>query len=221
MKYLILLSLLVPVSAESLRYSINWQSGLSLGEANLGAERSHANDSQSWQFSLDLDASVPGYPLRDQYRSGASPELCAVRFEKDYQHGSRKGKELLTFDQQKNTVTRKTLDGGGESTFNVPPCAREALSYLQFVRSELAQGRVAPPQSIVFGAIYSVRLDLKGTEKIAAGAKPVDADHLVVTIKGPSSDRTIDVYFAKDAARTPLAAKVPTELGVFSVELLR
>ena len=221
MKYLILLSLLVPVSAESLRYTINWQSGLSLGEVDLGTERSHAKDAQPWQFSLSLDASVPGYPMRDQYRSSATPEMCAIQFDKDYQHGSRKGKEQLTFDQKKNTVTRKTLYGGGESTFNVPPCAREALTYLQFVRSELAQGRVVPPQSIVFGAVYDVRLEFKGAQPIGTAAKPVDADHFVVTVKGPSSDRTADIYFAKDAVRTPLLVKLPTELGVFSVELLR
>ncbi len=41
------------------------------------------------------------------------------------------------------------------------------------------------------------------------------------TVKGPATDITFDVFFAKDAARTPALVKVPLELGTFSMELVR
>ncbi len=45
-----------PWQNESLRYSINWQSGLSLGEATLGAHKSD----KGWEFEATVNAGVPG-----------------------------------------------------------------------------------------------------------------------------------------------------------------
>jgi hypothetical protein len=46
-------------------------------------------------------------------------------------------------------------------------------------------------------------------------------DHVLVSIKGPKSDATAEIFFARDAARTPLLVKVPLSLGTVSVELVR
>ena len=65
---------------ESLHYTINWPSGLSLGEATLGvqADGSGLVDPSSgvgppitWTTSMDIDASVPGFAVRDHYKSTA------------------------------------------------------------------------------------------------------------------------------------------------------
>ena len=39
------------------------------------------------------------------------------------------------------------------------------------------------------------------------------------TIKGPASSYTVDIFFAKDAARTPVLTRIPLALGTFTVEL--
>jgi hypothetical protein len=49
----------------------------------------------------------------------------------------------------------------------------------------------------------------------------LDVEHLVAALKGPASEKTFDVYFARDPGRTPVRAKIPTPLGTFTVELVR
>jgi hypothetical protein len=46
-------------------------------------------------------------------------------------------------------------------------------------------------------------------------------DHVVLSVKGPQSSFSVEVFFARDAARTPLVIKVPLKLGTLSVELVR
>ena len=111
MKSLLFFLCFIPLSAESLRYSINWASGLSLGEATLRADKGK----QRWDFEVTLDASIPGFALRDDYRSSATPDLCSLELDKTFAHGPRKGDETVTFDQQNHTATRETLNGGGKA----------------------------------------------------------------------------------------------------------
>jgi len=227
--------LLISAHAESLHYSINWPSGLSLGEATLSSQRGPASEGPDkapgkapdkgmdkaagpWQFALDIDASVPGFAIRDQYHANASGGLCSSQLDKSIQHGKHKTEEKITFDQSNNTITRET-SGGGKADTSVSSCARDALSFIQFVRSELAQGRVAPPQQVVFGSLYQVTVQYLGTQTIRIADKKVEADRTVASIKGASSDLTVEIFFSRDAARTPLMAKVPLELGTFTVEL--
>ncbi len=224
MKRLTLVLLVLPASAESLRYAINWPSGLSLGEATFVSGRTGAapdKGPQQWSFEFNLDASVPGFTVHDEYHSKATSELCTLELDKDYTHGKRKGQERLTFDQPKNTVTRETLNGGGKSELSVGACAREALTFLQFARRELAQGRLAPQQTVVFGGLYQVRFEYTGTQSISVDGKPMDTDRMVASLKGPATDMTFEVFFAKDPARTPVFAKLPLPLGAFTVELIR
>jgi len=76
MKYLLILcaTFLVSASAETLHYSIEWPSGLSLGEASLRSDRTGEGTAATpgWDFELNLDASVPGFAIRDQYHSTAN-----------------------------------------------------------------------------------------------------------------------------------------------------
>jgi Protein of unknown function (DUF3108) len=217
MKYFTFLLCVLPVSAESLRYTINWASGLSLGEATLRADKGK----EAWDFEVTMDASIPGFALRDRYHSGATLDLCSLQLEKSFTHGNRKADEKITFDQQNHTASRETQNGGGKSDLSIPSCAKDALTFMQFARSELAQGRLAPQQTVVFGAIYNVRIEFKGAQKIKVGDQAADADRIVATIKGPTTDVTVEIFFARDAARTPLLARIPLALGTFTVELIR
>jgi hypothetical protein len=217
MKSLLFFLCFIPLSAESLRYSINWASGLSLGEATLRADKGK----QRWDFEVTLDASIPGFALRDDYRSSATPDLCSLELDKTFAHGPRKGDETVTFDQQNHTATRETLNGGGKADLSISACAKDALTFMQFARNELAQGRLAPQQPVDFGALYNVRIVFTGAQKIKLGDQPVDADRILATVKGPTTELTVEIFFARDAVRTPLLARIPLSLGSFTVELIR
>lgn len=213
----VLALLVAPVLAgESLHYSVNWPSGLSLGESQL---RSTQAKDGSWEFDFTLDAAVPGYAVSDHYHSTATSGLCALSLEKSYTHGTRKANERTTFDQEKNTAVRQT-EGGGKSEFSISACARDALTYIQYVRHELSQGRIPPQQTIWFGAPYQIHLEYTGEETIKVSDTPVQADRMVASLKGPATDITFEIFFAKDAARTPVMVRVPLSLGSFTMELL-
>ena len=211
-----------PWQSENLRYSITWQSGLSLGDASLSAHKSD----KGWEFEAAVNAGVPGFAIVDRVRSTTGSDLCSNELERDFSHGAKKTREKTTFDQHNRTAERTTLqpDGGtkpGKSTFDIPSCARDALAFLYYSRMELGQGRVTPPQRVWLGSEYSVRTDYTGAQDITLGKKPVVADHIVVTVKGPKSDFNFEVFYARDPQRTPLQIRIPLALGTFTLELVR
>jgi hypothetical protein len=206
----------LPAMAESLNYTISWASGLNLGEATLRSE-SKAN---AWNFGGDLDVSVPGFAIRDKYTSSASDKFCSIQLEKTTARGSRKSEEHVTFDQETQRVTRQTK-GGGQSESNVPACARDPFTFLQFVRKELAEGRLAPQQSVVFGSTYQVRFEYTGVQHVQIGKQRMETERIQTTIKGPASEHSVEIFFARDATRTPVLARIPSPLGTFVVELTR
>ena len=86
---------------------------------------------------------------------------------------------------------------------------------------EMGQGRVAPPQTVYFGSPYSVRIDYTGPQDVTVADKRTVTDHVVVSVKGPKSDFSFEIFFARDAARTPLEIRVPVSVGTISMELVR
>jgi hypothetical protein len=208
-----------PFQDESLHYNVNWPSGLSLGEATFTAHHKGG----AWELAMTLDSGIPGFAVADKIRSSVMDDLCSLELERDMSHGSRKTREQTTFDQKKGEATRTTLFplGGGTSTFNIPSCPRDALAFLYFTRRELGQGRVAPAQQVFFGSAYSVRMDYTGAKTVAVNDKPTVTDHLVINVKGPKSSFSFEMFFARDAARTPLVIRVPLSVGTFSMELVR
>jgi hypothetical protein len=226
-KYFLLVSttLLASTSAETLHYSINWPSGLSLGEATLRSDRTAegTGSATSWDFELSLDASVPGFAIRDQYTSTANPDFCSWQLDKKTARGARMSEERVIFDPNKNTATRETVRGtqiAGTSQLSVPLCARDALTLLQFVRRELAQGRLPSQQPAILGSAYQVHLEYLGTTTIRLGSQQMDTDRFRTSIKGPASDLTLEMFFMRDAVRTPVMMKIPLSLATFTVELI-
>lgn len=117
---------------------------------------------------------------------------------------------------------RATLvPAGGKSEIDIPSCARDTLAFAYYARRELGQGRVPPADKVFFGAAYSVRMDYTGAQTITVGDKPSVTDHLVVSVKGPKSDTSFEIFYARDPARTPLAIRIPVSVGTLSVELVR
>ncbi len=206
---------------ESLHYNINWPSELSLGESQLAAHLvTSSGEPAHLDFQFTVDAAVPGFQVHDEYHALASTEFCSAEFDKKYTHGQRKADEKITFDTHNNTATRQTLKGG-KSEISTPACAKDPLTYLEFLRHELSEGRLPPPQSIIYGAVYQIRVEFSGTQALRVGDKSVDTDHLTATVKGPAADVTFDLYFARDSVRTPVLVKVPLSLATFSMELNR
>jgi hypothetical protein len=198
---------------ETLRYSINWPSGLSLGEATLTAN--------GGMLSLTLEAMVPGFPIRDQYSSRVGARYCSETFSKEFVHGARKGLERLEFDAARKVVVRET-PGGGKSEIPFPAaCPKDALAFLFFLREELKNGRLPAAQTLFFGAPYQVRLTYAGGEKVKAGEQWEDTDRVQATVKGPASETSIEILFARDQARTPVLVRVRLAMGTFSMELAR
>lgn len=209
-----------PFQNETLRYNVNWPSGLSLGEAVITANKVDAG----WEFALTLNAGIPGFPLTDKYRStAAATDLCSTQLNREISHGSKKVTEKTTFDQRKGTAKRETVvpAGGGTSDLSFHGCGRDGLAFWFFARRELGQGRVPPPETVFFGSAYSARMEYTGAQTITLAEKQTVTDHLVGHVKGPASDFSFEIFYARDAARTPLLIKVPVTVGIISLELVR
>ena len=211
-----------PQNGETLTYSVNWPSSLPLGEARLQAKRTEAPDGSGarWDLSFTLDASVPGFQIAGRYRSLATSELCSVEFEKDSTHGKRAARELTVFDQQAGSAIRQTLGDGGKSEMPIPPCAKDALALLYYVRREMSLGRLPAPQTVFFGGAYQIRFEYGGRQKLMIGNEQIEADRLTGSVKGKASDLTFEMFISQDRARRPVLIRVPLPLAAFSMELV-
>lgn len=208
-----------PFTDESLHYSMNWQSGLSLGDVAMTAQHTAAG----WNFEVTLNAGVPGFAMADKFTSVTDTGICSAELDRELSHAGRRTTEKTTFDQKAGTARRVTLfpEGGGSSTYDIASCARDALAFAYYARVELGQGRVPPAQQILFGSPYTVRMDYAGAQNITVDQKTAVADRLTVSVKGPKSDFGFEIFFARDAARTPLRMLIPASLGTFTLELVR
>ena len=202
--------------AEELRYTINLPTGVSLGEGSITATQTPGGR----MFQLSVDASFPGFAIRDQFSSHSTEALCSLRFEKDSTHGARTTKETSTFDAARGVVVRETL-GGGKSEMPAPACARDVLAFLFFLRQELAAGRVPGPATLFFGATYEARLTHMGIEEATVAGVRVQADRIAASLKGPASITNLELLFSRDQAHTPLVIRIPFALGTFAMELAR
>src|SRR3954453_664726 len=109
-----------PFQDETLRYSVKWPSGLSLGDAVFSARHTQSG----WNFETTIDAGVPGFAIKDAYRSSVTEEGCSLELERSFSHGSKKSREKTTFDQQKRRATRVTTlpENGGNTDIDIPSC---------------------------------------------------------------------------------------------------
>jgi hypothetical protein len=56
---------------------------------------------------------------------------------------------------------------------------------------------------------------------VIVGDQRTDADRIQISAKGKASDTAFEIFFALDAARTPLLIRLPLAMGTFSMELAR
>jgi hypothetical protein len=204
---------------ESLRFNVNWPSGLSLGEGELISTL----EGGAWTFSFNVEAAIPGFAVAESGASRASADFCSLELNKKSKRGKRETEEQTIFDMKELKATRTTLTpkGGGKSEMQTPACARDALTFIRYLRRELAAGRLPASQQVYYGAPYQTRVQYKGTQEVRVGSEMVEADILTATIKGPATELSVDLFFARDQARTPLLAQIPVVVGKFTVEFIR
>jgi hypothetical protein len=206
-----------PFADEDLNYAVTWPSGISLGEAHMHAKHSGTN----WNLELAIEAGVPGYTVKDTFHAETAGDLCATSFERNTMQGSKSTREKTTVDRDRSVATRTTVaKDAGKSDFPVPACVKDALTYIYYARREMGQGRVPGPQQILYSGLVTIRADYSGAATITVNDKPVQTDKLTCTIKAGTSEYPVDVFFARDAARTPLRITAPLAMGKFSMELV-
>jgi hypothetical protein len=203
-------------SGETLVYEITWPSGLSLGEVEFQAN----GVTGGWEFRARINATLPNFEVRDEYRARTDGELCSLELEKSFVHGSTLGQETVEFDQANRRAHRKTKNGG-DSEFDVPPCARDGLTFLYLLRAEIGRGRIPPPDDVNFGAQYQVSMTYAETLDLPVAGESVKSDRILIDLTGPASQRSFEVFFTQDSARTPVLIRIPFELGTFSLKLVK
>ncbi len=213
-----------PFTNETLRYSVSAPGGVRLGQVQLGSQKS----ASGWGFTMSVDGGLAGFDVKDNYFAHSNTDFCSVDLTREFRHGAKTGGEKEEIDRSHASATRTTTatKGGGKSQFSVPDCTKDALTFLYYARRELGQGRVAPAQQILFGGFYDVSLQYTGPDTLQLGEKPVITDKVVVGFKGPASELQFEVWFARDAARTPLRFQIPLvkdnpSLGNIALELVR
>ncbi len=118
-------------------------------------------------------------------------------------------------------AVRKTV-GGGQSEITVSACAHDALTALFYARREMGQGKLPQTEKILFGNAYQLQTQYMGALNITMNNAPVLADRVYCTVTVRETQKyEFEVFFARDAARTPLLIRVPFPLGAFSMELVR
>ena len=204
-----------PFQDETLHYKIRWTDGLLLGDAVFSARKAP----NGWTLETSIEAGIPGFAIKDIYRSSATAELCSTEFERKYNHRGKQTAEQTTFDAPLRRAVRRTTQppSDGKSEFTIPACPHDAVTFVYFMRREMGQGRVAPAETVYFGSRYSVSLKYIGEVKAGSAI----SDRLVGTVKGPNSSFSLEIDFARDAARTPLAIRAPLAVGMLSAELVR
>lgn len=204
-----------PFADEALTYNVLWPSGLSLGEAKLSAKHTGEN----WAFFLSIDAPIPGYSVKDFYRAVAGANLCSTQFDRETLHGAKRASEKTAIADGK--AIRQTV-GGGKSEIAVAECAHDALTFLFFARRELGQGKVPASETVILGAGYRLTLHYTGEQKITVNGAPAQADRVLCSVALKENQKyEFEVFFARDAARTPLLIRAPFAMGAFSMELVR
>ena len=94
------------------------------------------------------------------------------------------------------------------------------MAFLDYLRREVAAGRLPPTQTVYFGGPYQVRLESAGRQRLELGEEAVDVDRIAVSVKGKVSEHTFEIFLARDSSRRPVLVRVPLPPGTFSMELV-
>ena len=199
---------------ERLTYRLLWPSRVVLGEAVFQV----STRGKELNFQVTVEGRLPQYRLSHSIAAIATlDDLCSLQFHQKSEEGTRRSEDSLQFDQAAHQARR--IRGGQTTTATIPECARDPLTLVYYVRSQLASGK--PPESGAthWGRNIAVRLERAGSETLQLGGKSRPAEKFQVSYFTPTAERKFAVWFSTDAARTPLRFTVPTTLAEFTAEL--
>jgi hypothetical protein len=201
-------------SGERLVYQLLWPSGLPLGEAVLEVSSQGAD----LHFQLSVEARLPQYRFSGTFSSVAKREgLCSLQFHQKIEEGRRTSEESMEFDQTTHHVQH--IRSRGTTTDPIPECARDPLTFLYYVRTLAAAGKAADPGSMHYAKGVAIQLAPGGPGSVDVGGAPRKGEKLAVHFPTRRGQRTLEVWLASDAVRTPLHFTVPTSLAEFKAEL--
>ncbi len=140
-------------------------------------------------------------------------------------HGGKRTDDKTTFDQKAGT--RDAYDAVPE------PAAAAPISTSQPARATrwpspitrasnwARAGCRTPQQSVLRVGVFGDAWSTPGAENITFGREDRDNRPRARAVKGPKADFQFDIFFARDAARTPLSIRIPLPLGIFTLDLVR
>ena len=161
---------------EKLTYSISWSSvvdaGIAVMEVKDGpvVENKRTYSITSTTHSVGIVEAF--YPVRDSVESIVdADDLSSLSFHLQEQHGKRKRKRSMTFNQETGTVVSRLNDDPPE-TQRVPPHVQDALSALYYMRtrSDFIPGAHVVVDVNDSGKTWAVEIHILGKEKITTPA---------------------------------------------------
>ncbi len=204
-------------SGEVLEYSLDWPSGLSAGTAEFEARFLDPG----WRFEATVRASHPKAEIDDRFISQTDGQLCSRSFEKHIRHGRKRASELLRFAG--GQLDRTNLERVGEErpgTTRTAECARDALTFVYFLRLELAAGRIPPAATVYFGAGYNIRLEHAQERWLAWEGQRRLVDEVHVSVRGPKAEHQFSAFFDRSEGRLPLLFGMTLDETDFTMRLL-
>ena len=203
-----------PFEGERLVYRLLWPSGIPLGEAVFEV----SSDGDEVHFQVSLEARLPQYRFNSTFSAVAAREgLCSLQFHQKIEEGKQTSEESMEFDQKTHRVRR--IRGRNTTTETIPECARDPLTFLYYVRSRTAAGEPVESSRIHYGKDIALKLGRREAGTVVAGGSQKQGEKLEVGFPVRDGERTVEVWFSSDSARTPILFTVPTTLADFKAEL--
>lgn len=207
---------------ERLTYRIDWQKYSGAAEAELEVvNRENFYGRQSWHFRATLRTLEPAralYPLDDQIDSYASFDgLSTIRYQQRLREFGKPYESDLEF------ISSGYAALGRRPRVIVPPGTHDPLSAIYSLR-QLDWRRVAEVRIPVYDGddLYDMIAEREGLEEIRLAAGEVPATRIAIRLLASGrqvADEHFQIWFARDAAQTPVAFEAQLPVGTVRAEL--
>lgn len=199
---------------ETLKYKLLWPSNISLGEAVFRVSSSQG----TLHFEVTMEADLPTRSISGLFTSSASREdLCSLEFQSKVTEGVRTSEESIQFDQKNHQATK--ISHGQSSSVAIPNCARDPVTFLYYLRKQLAAGSSVDAATFFLGLEQSLEVKTDGSDTVTVRGQQQTTDKYLVNYNGQNSARSFELWFSKDARREPVMIRLPFPLAVFSAEI--
>ena len=162
----------LPVQDESLHYTMNWPSGLSLGEATLSARKS----GDTLGFRSQRQCRRPGIcrERRDSLVGHAEPLLhrTGARLQPRRQEDPRED-HVRPEGRNRRRAPRccRTAARAGKSSFDIPSLRARCADVPVLRAARIGAGPRCPRSTVFFGSAYTVSMDYTGAQNITVAEK--------------------------------------------------